>query len=258
LGNTDSRIHSSAIIEGTTKLGAETIVEPHTSLFGPIRTGKQCFIGTGSRLHGPLEIGDNAFIGEFVSIGFPTQPRIIAFQTGMTRHPYVKSKPTVLGDNCIIRTGTVIYANVKLGNHVRTGHHAIIREEVTIGDHSLIGTGAIIDGKTSVGSKVSIQSRAYIPWKTTIEDHVFLGPNCILTNDKYVMRTPFELEGPTIRRGASVGAGAIIMPGVEVGEEAVIGAGAVVTRDVPPKTIVFGVPARTRNKIPREWKIPMK
>ena len=203
-------------------------------------------------------MGDNVFIGGFVSVGFPTQPQIIAFQSGKTKHPRSTSKPTVIGNNCIIRTGTVIYTDVRLGSYVRTGHNAIIREEVTVGDYSVIGTGVIIDGKTSVGSKVSIQSRAYIPWKTTIEDHVFLGPNCILTNDKYVMRTPYELKGPTIRRGASVGAGAIIMPGLEVGEEAVIGAGAVVTRDVPPKTIVFGVPAKTKTKIPEEWKIPMK
>lgn len=203
-------------------------------------------------------MGDNVFIGGFVSIGFPTQSQIVAFQTGKTKYPRGTSKPTVIGDNCIIRTGTVIYTDVRLGSHVRTGHNVIIREEVTVGDHSLIGTGVIIDGKTSVGSKVSIQSGAYIPWKTTIEDHVFLGPNCILTNDKYVMRTPYELKGPIIRRGASVGAGAIIMPGVELGEEAVIGAGSVVTRDVSPKTIVFGVPAKTKTKIPKEWKIPMK
>ncbi|MFX1474672.1 MAG: acyltransferase [Promethearchaeota archaeon] len=223
-----------------------------------IRTGRNCFIGAGSRLHGPIEIGDNVFIGGFVSIGVPTQTQIIAIQTRKVKDPRLTSKLTVLGDNCIIRTGTVIYTDVRLGNHARTGHNAVIREEVTVGNYSLIGSGTIIDGKTSIGNKVSIQSRVYIPWKTTIEDHVFLGPNCILTNDKYVMRIPYKLKGPTIRRGVSVGAGAIIMPGIEVGEEAVIGAGAVVTRDVPPKTIVFGIPAEVKSRIPKKWDIPMK
>jgi acetyltransferase-like isoleucine patch superfamily enzyme len=252
----DFRTHSSVRVEGAVKLGEGSIVEPNTHFLGAIVTGKHCFIGTGCRLAGSIEIGDGVFIGEFVSIGFPTQHQIISFQTRQTELPRMKSKMTALGDRCIIRSGTVIYTDVKLGNQVRTGHHAIIREEVTVGDHSLIGTGVIVDGKTSIGSNVSIQSRAYIPWKTTIEDHVFLGPNCILTNDKYVMRAPYELRGPTIRRGASVGAGAIIMPGIEVGEAAVIGAGAVVTRDVPPKTIVFGIPAEVKSRIPKKWDIP--
>ena len=108
------------------------------------------------------------------------------------------------------------------------------------------------------GNKVSIQSRVYIPWKTTIEDHVFLGPNCILTNDKYVMRFPIELKGPIIREGASIGAGAVIMPNIEIGAEAVIGAGAVVTKDVPPKSIVFGIPARKKDTVPKSWKKPLE
>lgn len=258
MGKTDSRIHSSAVIDDSVKLGVENIVEPHTVMFKSVRTGRRCFIGAGSRLQGPIELGNDVFIGEVVSIGFPTQSQIIRYQTGEIETPHLTSKPIAIGDNCIIRTGTVVYPNVRLGNHVRTGHNAVIREEVTIGNHSLIGSGVIIDGKTSVGSNVSIQSRAYIPWNTTIEDHVFLGPNCILTNDKYAMRTPYELKGPTIRRGVSVGAGAIIMPSLEIGEEAVIGAGAVVTRDVPPRTIVFGVPAAVKSRIPKNWDIPMK
>jgi acetyltransferase-like isoleucine patch superfamily enzyme len=258
LGKSDLQIHSSAIIERSVELGKNNIVEPNAVIIKSVRTGTRCFIGTSSRLQGPIKLGNSVFIGEFVSIGFPIQAQIIAYQTGKIESPLVASKPIAIGNHCIIRTGTVIYTNVRLGNHVRTGHNAIIREGVTIGDHTLVGSGTIIDGNTSIGNSVSIQSNVYIPWNSTIEDHVFLGPNCILTNDKYVMRAPYDLKGPIIRRGVSVGAGAIIMPSIEIGEEAVIGAGAVVTRNVPPKTIVFGVPAEIKSKIPKDWDIPMK
>jgi len=134
----------------------------------------------------------------------------------------------------------------------------LIREQVKIGSNSMIGTGVTIDGNSTIGSKVSIQTNVYIPWRTRIEDNVFLGPNCILTNDKYTMRTPYELQGPIIRRGVSIGAGAIILPSIEVGAESVVGAGAVVTRDVAPRTIVYGVPAAVHSTVPDNWKLPLE
>jgi acetyltransferase-like isoleucine patch superfamily enzyme len=253
-----SKIHSSSIIEDAVNLGTGNIVEPFVFLRGDIKTGKRCYFSTGSNVQGPARIGNSVFFGERTSVGFPSQRQILQFQEGETESPWIDSATTKIGNHCIIRTESVIYAGSQIGNNVRMGHNTLIREQVTIGENTLVGTGVVIDGNTSVGKNVSIQTNVYIPWQTMIEDHVFLGPNCILTNDKYVMRKDYELKGPILRRGVSVGAGAVILPAIEIGPEAVIGAGAVVTKDVPPKAIVYGVPGRIHSSVPDSWKIPME
>lgn len=246
-----------AVIEGEVNIGPGHIIEAYVYLTGKINGGKGCYFGTGCCVRGPVTVGDHVFFGEKTSIGFPTQSQIQLFQQDERKVPWENSNPTRIGDFCVIRAGSVIYAGVTLGNNVRVGHNALIREQVNIGNNTLVGTGVVIDGKSSIGNKVSIQSNAYIPLNTQIEDHVFLGPHCILTNDKYVMRQKTDLKGPIIRRGASIGAGAVILPSVEVGAEAVIGAGAVVTKDVPPKSVVYGVPAKLISTIPSNWNIPL-
>ncbi|MEM7817928.1 MAG: DapH/DapD/GlmU-related protein [candidate division WOR-3 bacterium] len=161
-----------------------------------------------------------------------------------------------IGDDSLIRRGTIIYKNVKIGKKFKTGHNVLIRENTIIGNNVVIGTATVIDGNTKIGNNVSIQTGVYIPKETVIEDNVFLGPKCILTNDKYMInpQTTTErpvLKGPIIRKGARIGAGAIILPGVEIGENAVVGAGAVVTKNVAPNSVVVGNPAR---EIERKFK----
>lgn len=171
-----------------------------------------------------VKIGKGTTVEEFVKIGSKHE--------GTTR----------IGENCIIRSHTVIYNDVTLGEGTQTGHHVLIREKTRIGKKCKIGTGTIIDGHTTIGNNVSIQSGVYIPLNTVIEDDVFLGPCCVLTNDKYPPSP--KLEGAVIKRGASIGANAIILPGVVIGESAAVGAGAVVTKNVPAGTVVIGIPAK--------------
>jgi acetyltransferase-like isoleucine patch superfamily enzyme len=253
-----TEIHSSAIIEEKVKLGKGCIVEAFVVIRGVVNGGERSFFGPGSYVLGPASIGKRVFLGDNTTVGFPVQKIIQQFQKGAIEAPLIGLESTRIGDECIIRSGSSIYAGSHVGKNVRMGHNVLIREQVKIGDDTVVGTGVIIDGKSVIGSKVSIQSNAYIPWNSMVEDHVFLGPNCILTNDKYVMRRPYELKGPIIREGASIGAGAVIMPNIEIGAEAVIGAGAVVTKDVPSKAIVYGIPARLQDAIPETWKKPLE
>ncbi|MEA3281637.1 MAG: DapH/DapD/GlmU-related protein [Euryarchaeota archaeon] len=153
----------------------------------------------------------------------------------------------VVGDNAVIRSHSVIYRDVVIGNNLRTGHGVLIREGTRIGDDVLVGTGTVIDGHTSIGSHVSIQSRAYISTNTVIEDYVFIGPCAVLTNDKYPVRKDYELRGPTLSRGASIGANAVILPGVTIGKGAMVAAGACVPRDVPDWKLAIGFPAEVRD-----------
>lgn len=155
---------------------------------------------------------------------------------------FVKIGKARIGKNCVIRSHTVIYDDVVIGDNCKTGHFVLIREKTKIGNNCIIGTGTIIDGETTIGNNVIIQSGVYIPRKTVIEDNVFLGPRCVLTNDKYPPQP--KLEGPVIKKGASIGANATILPGVVVGENSMVGAGSVVTKNVEPNTVVVGVPAK--------------
>ena len=131
------------------------------------------------------------------------------------------------------------------------GDQAYVRERSTIGAGSIIGQGSTVDNDTTVGDRVRIQSHVYITAYMTIEDDVFVGPGALMTNDNDMGRHPKgeSLRGPTLRRACRVGGGSTILPGVEIGEEAFVAAGAVVTNDVPPRGLVMGVPARVVRQV---------
>ncbi|WP_435099442.1 DapH/DapD/GlmU-related protein [Halorubrum sp. N11] len=158
-----------------------------------------------------------------------------------------------LGDDIIIRAGSIIYDDVSLGDRTQTGHNVLIRENTQIGEDCIIGTNTVIDGDTRVGNRVSLQTGVYIPSKTTIENQVFIGPNAVLTNDPSPVRQNTNLEGPTIKQSASIGANSTILPGITIGERSFVAAGAIVTKDVPPDTLAIGAPA-TFKSLPEELK----
>jgi len=156
------------------------------------------------------------------------------------------SKPPVIGKNSVIRSNSVIYNDVTIGENFRTGHGVVIREKTDIGDNVLIGTNTVIEGHCSIGNNVSIQSNVYIPKNSLIEDHVFIGPCACFTNDKYPIRIDFDLKGPIIRNGASIGANSTFLSDIEVGKGAMVAAGAIVTMDVPEYFLAIGAPARIK------------
>lgn len=161
------------------------------------------------------------------------------------------STPPQLGTDSNIRAGTIVYDDVVTGENLQTGHHALIREYTTIGHDVMVGTHAVIDGHADVGDGVSLQTGAYVPQETKLGDRVFLGPSACLLNDPYPVRVEDEqLVGPTLEDDVSVGGNATILPGVTVGEQAVVAAGAVVTQDIPPEKLAVGVPATVRDLPP--------
>jgi acetyltransferase-like isoleucine patch superfamily enzyme len=135
------------------------------------------------------------------------------------------------------------------------GDQSCVRERVTVGDDVVLGRGTLVENDTTIGAMARIQAEVYITAYSTLEDHVFIAPCVVTTNDNFMGRTEKRhalRKGPTIRRGARVGGGAILCPAVEIGEEAFVGAGAVVTKDVPPHVIVVGNPARVLRDVPEE------
>jgi acetyltransferase-like isoleucine patch superfamily enzyme len=160
--------------------------------------------------------------------------------------------PTEIGDGTVVSTGAIVFAGSRIGARVILGDQTCVRERVTIADDVVLGRGSLVENDTSIGAMTLIQAEAYITAYSTVEDHVFIAPCVVTTNDNFMGRTERRHElvaGPTIRRGARVGGGAVLCPGVEVGEEAFVGAGAVVTRDVPPRTVVVGNPARVLREV---------
>jgi acetyltransferase-like isoleucine patch superfamily enzyme len=155
--------------------------------------------------------------------------------------------PAELGDGTIVSTGAIVFAGSRVGARVILGDQSCVRERVEIGDDVVLGRGSLIENDTSVGARTKIQAGAYITAYSALEDDVFIAPCVVTTNDNFMGRTERRhdlIKGPTIRRGARIGGGAILCPAVVIGEEAFVGAGAVVTKDVPPRMLVVGNPAR--------------
>jgi acetyltransferase-like isoleucine patch superfamily enzyme len=155
--------------------------------------------------------------------------------------------PTTIGAGTIVSTGAIVFAGSTIGANCIVGDQSCIRERVRMADNCILGRGSLIENDTTVGAGTRIQAEAYVTAYTTIEEDVFIAPCVVTTNDNFMGRTEQRkelLEGPTIRRGARVGGGAVLCPAVEIGEEAFVGAGAVVTKDVPARKVVVGSPAR--------------
>jgi acetyltransferase-like isoleucine patch superfamily enzyme len=160
--------------------------------------------------------------------------------------------PLELGPGTIVSTGAIVFAGSRIGAGVIVGDQACVRERCDVGDDVVIGRGALVENDTTVGTLTKIQADAYITAYSMLEDNVFIAPRVITTNDNFMGRTEKRhalRKGPTIRRGARVGAGAVLCPAVEIGEEAFVGAGAVVVRDVPPRVVVVGNPARALHDV---------
>ena len=181
---------------------------------------------------------------------FPADQNI---QFGVEYAP--NSRPPVIGKNYTIRSNSIIYNDVVIGDNFRTGHNVVIRENTNIGDDVLIGTNTVIEGDVIIGNDVSIQSNVYIPTNSVIEDNVFIGPCACFTNDKYPVRINYELQGPRVRRGASIGGNTTFLSNVEIGEGSIVAAGAIVIHSVPPFYLAIGTPARIK-PLPDHLKVP--
>jgi acetyltransferase-like isoleucine patch superfamily enzyme len=192
-------------------------------------------------------IGDGCKILDYAVVGKqPTlSPRSTAKQELLP--------PLELGAGTIVSTGAVVFAGTRLGERVIVGDQACVRERCRLGDDAVVGRGSLVENDTSVGSRTKIQANAYVTAYSTLEDDVFIAPCVATTNDNFMGRTEKRHElrkGPTIRRGARIGGAAVLLPGVEIGEEAFVGAGAIVIRDVPPRAVVVGSPARQIREVP--------
>ena len=189
---------------------------------------------TTSKIYLNVALGNGTVVEDFCVVGAP--PRGVGDG----------EMPTAIGEDGVLRTHTVIYAGNVIGRNFQTGNKVNIRESNRIGDNVSVGTLSVIEHHVEIGDNVRIHTQAFIPEYSVLEEGCWIGPNVVLTNAKYPQSpgAKHELAGPVIRKGAKIGANTTILPGVVIGENALVGAGSVVVKDVAPGSVVVGNPAR--------------
>jgi acetyltransferase-like isoleucine patch superfamily enzyme len=220
-----------AYIETGAKIGRNVEIKPFAVIFSGAIIGDNCRIGAHSVIGHPTKLQTQK--ADFSS----GSPKVASF--------IVKEPTTRIGEGAIIRSGSIIYKHVKIGRNLRTGHNVLIREHVTIGDSCVVGTQAVLDGYIKMGDCSMVQSHCYIAQSVDIGKGVFIAPNCVFMDNKKIILGK-GLAGISIGDYTRIGGGTKILPGITIGKHVLIGAGAVITKDIPPKAIAYGVPARVR------------
>lgn len=187
-----------------------------------------------AKIYPNVRLGENTTIGDYAIIGEPP------------RGKGPGELETRIGAHARIRSHTVIYAGNHIGDNFQSGHGVLIREENEIGDDVSIGSHSMVEHHVKIGNGVRLHSNVFVPEFSVLEDECWLGPNVVVTNARYPRsrRVKEQLRGATVKRRAKIGANATLLPGVVIGENSLVGAGAVVVVDVPPNAVVVGNPAR--------------
>jgi acetyltransferase-like isoleucine patch superfamily enzyme len=212
----DPVIHEGATIGEDVTFGAHVVVHP------------------GARIGNGVLIQDHAIVGKQPSLA-PTSAAAGS-----------EAGELVIEDGARICAAAIVFAGAHIGAGTIVGDQAYVRERTRIGPGTVVGRGTAIDNDVTIGARVRIQTMVYVTAFSVIEDDVFVGPCAMTTNDDTMSRhdRSYALRGATLRRACRIGGGAVLVPGVEVGEEAFVAAGTVVTNDVAPRALVMGVPGR--------------
>lgn len=243
------------VIHPSVKMGENSSAGHFTVIEKDVVIGENVKIGNCVTVYEGTKIGDNALIGDNCVIG--KVPAVAATSTLKKRGDLTDKKlpPLEIGKSVTIGANVVLYCGTKIGDFVLIADLASIREKCDIGNYVIVGRGVFIENQCTVGPYTKFQAESYLTALSTVEDNVFIAPCVCTSNDNYMARTEERFKyrkGATIRSRARIGVCATLLPGVEIGEEAVVGAGSVVTKNVPSYKVVMGVPARIAKDTPKE------
>lgn len=236
-----------ASVASGARLGPGVTVATGAVIHDGARIGAGTTIGHGTVVHAGVELGENCVVEDLVVLG--KRPRL---RPGSSAATGAQLTTLTIEDSVTICCGAVVYAGAVLGASAIIGDQAQVRERSRVGARSVVGRASCVDFDVRVGAGVLIQTGVYVTGGSVVEDDVFIGPGVVTTNDHTMGRHPRgeALRGPTFRHACRVGGGVVLLPGVEIGEEAFVAAGAVVTRAVGARQVVMGVPARAVREVP--------
>lgn len=247
-------MHAHSIVAESASIGTGTTTGAFVVIEDDVVIGRDCRIGHHVVIRRGTRIGNGVRIDDHASIGKQPMKAAMSAITDDARHD-----PPAIGDHVLIGSGAVIYAGCTVAESVLIADLATVREEVSIGAFTIIGRGVAIENRCSIGARCKIESNAYVTAYSSIGDHVFIAPGVLTSNDNYLGRTEERFKhfgGVTIDRGGRVGVGAVILPNRTIAEEAVIGAGAVLTSDAEAGRLHIGIPARPIRDVDPTQRLP--
>jgi acetyltransferase-like isoleucine patch superfamily enzyme len=246
---TPSDLAPGLLLGANVSIGADCDLGIRAVIHDNVMIGEGVVLGANVVIHAGTIVGDGCRIADNVVLGKPV------YLSKSSTAKRGELPPLNLGAGTTVGAGTVVCAGTSVGPNSLLGDQVSVRERCTLGERVIVGRGTCVENDTTIGDRTKIQSNAYITAYMTIEQDVFIAPCVMTTNDNFMGRTEQRFEmigGPTIRRGARVGGGCVLLPNVVIGEEAFIGAGAVVTRDAPAGKVLVGTPARVLRDVPVE------
>jgi acetyltransferase-like isoleucine patch superfamily enzyme len=241
-------------IAETANIGKNCTLGHNVVILDHVQIGDNVYIGHNVVIHEGTKIGNNTFVDDGSILG--RMPR-----SGTLSRSKVSKKllPLQIGNNCTISAHVILYRGTKIGNEVMIGDLVSIREHNLIGNQTIIGRLISMEPRTVIGQRVRTAAVTHLTSDMVIEDDTFIGSHISTTNDNQMGRgIAGAYKGPHIKRGARIGSNSTLLPGVVIGEEAVVAAGAVVTHDVPDRKVVMGTPARVVRDIPEDQLLPSK
>lgn len=226
-------------IAKTAKIGNNCIFGYNVVVLDNVKIGDNSYIGNNAVIHEEVIVGENAYIEDNAVLG-----RVPRSGASVRRKPPKSLKPLQIGNDFVMGVGSIVYRGVNIGNKCMLGDLASVRENVVMGGGVVIGRLVMVEPNTRIGSGSRIQTGSHITGNAIIEENVFFGDEVSTANDNTMGRGKMECVGPHIKKNVRVGSNATILPGIIIGENAAIGAGSVVTKDVPAYGLAMGVPAR--------------